>query len=130
MAPTPEDQKPQFLSQAAILSKFNELNMLDSLKHTCFIRPIKPLKVTTRTRTPVTTSLSVAQQKKWEKKWGWRGESFIRTGNNVCMAIIHWRENLVDQVQMKVEQFEAPDGTWYVIDTVKHPQRGISSESE
>lgn len=99
--------------------------MLPRLYDTCFIRRIKPLK---SNRSLVTTSLSIVQRRKWEKKWGWRAESFIRNVDDRCMAIIHWRKNLLDEEEMKVEQFEAPDGTWYVVDTVRHPQPGVSSQ--
>ena len=68
------------------------------------------------------------QRKKWDKKWGWRGESFIRKTDERCMAIIHWRIDFLGNQSMKVEQFEAPDGAWYVVDTVRHPLRGVSEQ--
>src|ERR1035437_3457959 len=122
---TPKLPSPVFLPQKDINDKFEILDLLPKLNDTCFIQRLKPIKVED---SPKGIKGLSSGKKRHDRKWDWKVESFIRKSDETCMAIIHWRLTVTGSEEREIQQFEAPDGTWYSVDSVKHPERGVSSK--
>lgn len=50
-----------------------------------------------------------------------RGENWLRKDDGESQAIYYWWRVLTGGEEYSVEQFTAPDGTFYTTETIKHP---------
>ncbi len=79
--------------------------MLDFLKKTC-----KPHKIKIDTK-------PLANRKYTSE----RAENFLRKSDGKNQAIMYYRRTRDGGEKFRIEQFTAPDGKFYSVDTVKHP---------
>lgn len=84
--------------------KFEELEMLNYLDATCSRRNIPAA---------ITSALIVQQNQQYTR---WRGVNFVRRDTQESQAIVYWRNTIGGDEEYTVEQFTAPDGTFYAVD--------------
>lgn len=60
----------------------------------------------------------------------WRKEKFIAKSDGKTMAIVYWRKLANAEEERRVQQFTAPDGRFFVVDTVKRSWDDLSSKGD
>jgi len=108
MTPPPQDRDTVLASSEEIKAKFEELDMLTFLRQTCY-----PRNIPRDTKDPANRRYTAE-----------RGVTFIRKNDGESQAIMYYWMTLDGAEDYRVEQFTAPEGTFYTTAdtiTIKHP---------